>query len=1436
MAFLQDNIEITSNTAVSGALISNYSGYLNAGSISYGTGGLLVFGNNSFGSLGPLNALNSQSSPVLYSPSNWLDVAFLRNGQGSLAVREDNKVIASLQEIVFAINKQTPNSVGLTYPGKKDFWTNITATAGTGSQWFALALQSNGTLWSWGDNNFGQLGLSDITNRSSPIQVGALSVWTQVIAGSAYGLAIQSNSTLWSWGNNNTGQLGLSDTVIRSSPVQVGALSTWTKIAAGTTMSLAIQSNSTLWSWGGNDVGQLGLSDITNRSSPIQVGALSVWTGIACGYGHSLAIQSNGTLWSWGNNSLGALGLSNITNRSSPVQVGALSVWTKIACGYRHSLALQSNGTLWSWGGNSFGQLGSSNITHRSSPAQVGALLWKEIAASDRHSLAIQSNGTLWVWGGNSYGQLGLGDLNRRSSPVQVGTLSNWSKIAAGTGHALAIQSDSNLWIWGVSSVASAKFQFQYTYDKISTSDSNAYARNYNFKNIHQSTDIDIPLIDQAFQFNDFDTGRFHFVGIRTDGTAWSLGNNSFGQLGFDNPFKKIVTGSEFSLALQSDGTLWSWGKNDQGQLGLNTSTGFSFSVPNQIGTLLWKEISGGQAHSLIIQSNGTLWSMGDGVFGRLGNNLTSPFSSPVQVGALSVWTKITASRTHSLAIQSNGTLWAWGYNFYGQLGLSDITDRSSPVQVGSLSNWSKLNDPSTQAFHSLAIQSNGTLWSWGWNGYGQLGLSDITNRSTPVQVGIESYWSQVTTGFRHTLALQSNGTIWSCGNGFFGALGLSDQTDRSSFTQIGTLSNWSQVACGYYYSLALQSNGTLWAWGNNSYGQLGTSNIINYSSPVQIGSLSNWSQPSPGGFHGLAIQNNKILFSWGLNASGQLGTGNVVNTSSPVQANQPVTNISLLTQIGTESNWNQVHCGDFSTLLINTSNVPYVFGKNNVYQLGLSDTINRSSPTQITYVSSILDASLDDNNIGLVDANGSFWLSGNYNQAILINAFNSYPIPYYVGTIPTARTWTKISAGGQHFLALQSDGTLWSCGYNANNGQLGLNDLTSRSSPAQVGALLWKEISAGSLFSVAIQSNGTLWAWGRGNAGQLGNNSSGLTTQSSPVRIGALSVWTKVSAGGQYCLAIQSNGTLWAWGSNFLGALGNNSTVGGTSSPIQIGALSSWAQITAGGCSAAIQSDGTLWAWGDNQRGQLGQNDTISRSSPTQIGSLSVWTRISAGAGGECLALQSNGTLWAWGNNFYGQLGLNTSTNYSSPVQVGNLSNWTQISSSSADTSIGGVSLALQSNGTLWAWGNNSYSQLALTNIGNYSSPVQVGSLSNWTQISAGTFHTLAIQSNSSLWSWGANSRGQLGLAGTLFTYPQNALTAKNEYSKVSTNSNNFLLTKSNGQIWSFGINTFGALGLNTSTENFSPVQIINSNLSVFINTPIKVLTTSNSTALLIK
>jgi alpha-tubulin suppressor-like RCC1 family protein len=336
---------------------------------------------------------------------------------------------------------------------------------------------------------------------------------------------------------------------------------------------------------------------------------------------------------------------------------------------------------------------------------------------------------------------------------------------------------------------------------------------------------------------------------------------------------------------------LFTWGQNDFGQLGLGNTT--YRSSPNQVGTLSWDSIGATQNSSVAVKS-GTLWAWGKNNNGQLGLGNMTYYSSPKQVGALTNWSSASGGQEWCIATKTDGTLWSWGWGAFGTLGIGNTSSYSSPKQIGSLTTWASF---STGGRFVLAIQTNGTLWAWGDNGSGQLGLNNLTNYSSPKQVGALTAWSKtfVNNSAFAAFALKTDGTLWSWGLNSFGSLGLGNTTTYSSPKQIGALTNWSANSSALGYGCAaVKTDGTLWTWGYNAPGTLGLGNTTNYSSPKQVGALTTWYLTGANFFSAYAIKTDGTLWSWGNNASGQLGLGNTTYYSSPKQ-------------IGTATTWSKI-------------------------------------------------------------------------------------------------------------------------------------------------------------------------------------------------------------------------------------------------------------------------------------------------------------------------------------------------------------------------------------------------------------------------------------------------------------------------------------------------------------------------------------------------
>jgi len=357
-----------------------------------------------------------------------------------------------------------------------------------------------------------------------------------------------------------------------------------------------------------------------------------------------------------------------------------------------------------------------------------------------------------------------------------------------------------------------------------------------------------------------------------------------------------------------SDGSLWTWGYNStRGQLGDNTTVDKSSPITTVAGGTNWKQVSGGYYRTAAIKTDGTLWTWGYNNFGQLGDNTTVTKSSPVTtITGGTNWKQVACGQYHTAVIKTDGTLWTWGYNKYGQLGDNTSVNKSSPVTtVAGGTNWKQVAGGYR---HTVAIKTDGTLWSWGYTGLGQLGDNTTVNKSSPVTtVAGGTNWKQVSGGTYHTAAIKTDGTLWTWGYNGYGQLGDNTTVDKSSpVTTVAGGTNWKQVGGVIYHTAAIKTDGTLWTWGYNFYGGLGDNTTVSKSSPVTtVAGGTNWKQVAGGYAHTAAIKTDGTLWSCGYNISGQLGDNTTVNKSSPV------------TTVAGGTNWKQVACGYIHTAAI---------------------------------------------------------------------------------------------------------------------------------------------------------------------------------------------------------------------------------------------------------------------------------------------------------------------------------------------------------------------------------------------------------------------------------------------------------------------------------------------------------------------------------------
>lgn len=598
-------------------------------------------------------------------------------------------------------------------------------------------------------------------------------------------------------------------------------------------------------------------------------------------------------------------------------------------------------------------------------------------------------------------------------------------------------------------------------------------------------------------------------------------------------------------------------------------------------------------------------------------------------------------------------------------------------------------------------------------------------------------------------------------------------------------------ISGGIYHSVMLKEDGTVWAWGNNSVGQLGNNSTTHSSTPVQVltssGPLTGIEKIDAGGNHCLALKSDGTLWAWGAGYYGQLGVGGNTNSSLAVQVKNTSGTGFLTGVVDIDS------ATEFSAAL-SGGGAMYVWGRNNVGQLGDGTVTNSNLPKQVTLGQNATGISIGGAHSSAILADGSVkaWGSGGVGE-LGMGVIGDKPNPT---TVPGLTGVAKIASGVHHTLALMTDGTLKAWGWHA----LGNGSYSGSSSPVNVSNLTGvTEISAGYFTSMAIRgSDKTAWGWGSNSDGRLGIDPSSPGTV--PAQLTTLSNVEGLSAPlGAFSLVVTEDGTVWAAGVNDFGQLGDG-VIQDRKVPEQVTALGPVRAISSRYEHVlALRQDGGVWAWGVNG-GRLGDGNAGASSFPVPVSNVTDAVEVSAGDFFS-LARRANGSVVAWGEGWEGMLGNGNDNGSAVPVAVSGITNAIKMSAGSAH------SLALLADGSVKSWGYGYDGQLGNGAAVSSNTPVNVATLtSGVSDVSAGDFFGLALK-NGEVWAWGGNYAGEVGDDTTTPRLSPVKVTGLSNVTAISAGIS-YALAVADGEVWAWGINSFGNLGDGTVDSRKKPVR----------------------------
>lgn len=822
-----------------------------------------------------------------------------------------------------------------------------------------LVLKQNGTVWAWGDNNYGQLGNGTYSTGSSvPVQVMGLGGYVEQIAvGNYCNIAIgygQYGKTVWTWGEDSIADNPCVPQAIPvDNPAKVvsggyhcgviddnGTLTilsyywnyatTLTNVkdaSISTTYCLAIKNDNSAYVIG-NSSYTLGLGSITNIDTLTLIPGLPTVSEVFAGPSHCMAIGTDGNLWVWGSNSYGKLGLGDFTNRDTPQQITTLTDVISISVGTTHSLAVTQDGRAWAWGRNNYGQLGDGTTYTRTSPIRVIGFSTMDrvaaVSAGNQTSMFMKEDTTIYGTGYNNKGQLGVGNTVNYSIPTKVSSsggdvigndIYETHNLPIGQAVYSSIDSMSDVDCF---QLISDEFK-KYAITVRSGLDIKARVDMYDYDgNLVASNVYENPMNDAISILTMIPPNMTLYVFVYGNGSE--TGSYSILCQKVTSSFSYVEAGLYHTLALKYDGTVWAWGRNNYGQLGNGTTTDKYYPVQvyqndNQpLDDVVF--INAGGDTSFAIKTDGTLWAWGKNTGGQLGDGTFKNQTRAVQITALEGMdvAEVSAGANHTLVRTSDGVLYGMGNNLYGNILPNGNTIYGSPVQI--LTN---ISAAAAGMNFSIAVAGD-TIKSWGQNNNGQLGIGHYNVSSAINDVYLPGV-RKIAAGSGHVLALMQDGTVYSWGINNAGQLGYTvDEGKISTPNPVPELEYVVDISAGlqhslatvYYYSLEV------WAWGRNTYGQLGNNTQTNVFEPQYIMPLDG-PNCSAGGYFSMAYSAG-MLCGTGSNQDGQIGTGK--NTGADFQYKQYTYVVDYIPDGAQEDNGNiSVTAGDTCIITAFVSN-----------------------------------------------------------------------------------------------------------------------------------------------------------------------------------------------------------------------------------------------------------------------------------------------------------------------------------------------------------------------------------------------------------------------------------------------------------------------------------------------------------------------------------